>query len=164
MSTANDFDFWLHTWDVRNIRRKVRSLYDDPQHNQEAAWEEFTGVAGMGQKYCDGLVMIDHYEGTYPNGRMTKAVNVRTFNPDTKEWSLLWLDNYQPADFTPLTGKFEDGIGTFTQLIQMNGQPVHVRYILDNFTPSSLRWQQGFSFDGGETWDTNWYMEFTRRQ
>jgi hypothetical protein len=32
----------------------VRSLYDDPESNQQAEWEEFSGVAGMGTKYCDG--------------------------------------------------------------------------------------------------------------
>jgi hypothetical protein len=24
------------------------------------------------------------------------------------------------------------------------------------------RWEQAFSGDGGETWETNWIMEFTR--
>ena len=54
MSGTTDFDFWLHTWDVVNKRKKVRSLYDDPESNQQAEWEEFSGVAGMGTKYCDG--------------------------------------------------------------------------------------------------------------
>lgn len=164
MSGANDFDFWLHTWNVVNKRRKARSLYDNPEANQTADWEEFAGVAGMGTKYCDGRVLIDHYEGQYPDGRMTKGLNIRTFDPTTQEWSLVWLDNYQPADFTPLVGKFEDGVGRFSQVIHLQGKSVNIRYILDNFTENSLRWQQAFSMDGGETWDTNWIMEFTKRQ
>lgn len=164
MSGANDFDFWLHTWDVVNKRRKVRSLYDDPESNQTAEWEEFAGVAGMGTKYCDGRVLIDHYEGHYPDGRVTKGLNIRTFDPTTQEWSLVWLDNYQPADFTPLVGKFADGVGRFSHVIHLQGKPVHLRYILDNFTEISLRWQQAFSMDEGKTWDTNWIMEFTKRQ
>jgi hypothetical protein len=40
---------------------------------------------------------------------------------------------------------------------------VHVRFILDNFTEESLRWQQAFSLDGGQTWDINWIMTSTRR-
>lgn len=164
MSGAHDFDFWLHTWDVVNKRRKVYSLYENPEGNQEAEWEEFTGVAGMGTVHCDGRVMVDHYEGKNPDGRVIKGLNVRTFDPETQEWSLVWLDNYQPADFTPLVGKFQDGVGRFTQVIQLHGKPVHVRYTLDNFTENSLRWRQAFSMDGGETWDTNWIMEFTKRR
>ena len=159
----DNFDFWLHTWDVHNKRKKVRSLYDDPEHNREAEWEEFSAVCGMGAKYCDGRVMVDHYEGCYPDGRVTKGLNIRTFDPATQEWSLVWLDNYQPADFTPLVGKFQDGVGRFEQRIHLHGKLVHVRYILDQFTENSLRWQQAFSMDGGETWDINWIMESTRR-
>jgi hypothetical protein len=164
-SGANDFDFWLHSWDALNKRRKVDSLYTDPQHNQDAEWEEFTGVAGMGVKYCDGRVLVDHYEGALPNGEVVKGFNIRTFDEATQQWSLVWLDNRQPADFTPLMGKFQDGVGLFSQVIATpDGKPLHARYILDNITEETVRWQQAFSLDGGETWDTNWIMEFTRRR
>jgi hypothetical protein len=160
----DNFDFWLHTWDVHNKRRKVRSLYDDPERNREAEWEEFSAVCGMGRKYCDGRVMVDHYEGTFPSGQIVKGVNVRAYNPETGEWSLVWLDNRQPPDFEPLVGKFEHGVGQFEQIIHtQDGRPVHVRFILDNFTEESLRWQQAFSLDGGQTWDINWIMTSTRR-
>jgi hypothetical protein len=29
-------------------------------------------------------------------------------------------------------------------------------------TTSTPRWEQAFSEDGGETWETNWIMDFTR--
>ena len=38
MSGTTDFDFWLHTWDVVNKRKKVRSLYDDPESNLMLGW------------------------------------------------------------------------------------------------------------------------------
>ncbi len=73
----DNFDFWLHTWDVHNKRRKVRSLYDDPERNREAEWEEFSAVCGMGTKYCDGRVMVDHFEDAIP-----KVVVRRGTRPD----------------------------------------------------------------------------------
>jgi hypothetical protein len=164
MSGTTDFDFWLHTWDVVNKRKKVRSLYDDPESNQQAEWEEFSGVAGRGTKYCDGRVMVDPYEATFPSGQVVKGVNVRTYNPETGEWSMLWFDNRQPPDFEPLVGKFEDGVGRFDSTITtQDGRLVHVRFMLEQVTEESLHWQQDFSMDGGETWETNWIMESTRR-
>jgi hypothetical protein len=45
-SGANDFDYLLHTWDVVNKRKKVRSLYDDPEANQQPSGKNFTASLG----------------------------------------------------------------------------------------------------------------------
>jgi hypothetical protein len=37
-----------------------------------------------------------------------------------------------------------------------------VRYIWDELTATTARWQQAFSFDGGVDWETNWVMQFSR--
>jgi hypothetical protein len=37
-----------------------------------------------------------------------------------------------------------------------------VRYIWDMPVAGAPRWQQAFSADRGETWETNWYMAFRR--
>jgi hypothetical protein len=29
-------------------------------------------------------------------------------------------------------------------------------------TPTTCRWEQAFSDDGGKTWEVNWIMEFRR--
>ena len=36
-----------------------------------------------------------------------------------------------------------------------------MRFIWSNTLTSEPRWEQAFSEDGGETWETNWIMEFT---
>ena len=164
MSGTTDFDFFLHTWDVVNKRKKVRSLYDDPEANQQAEWEEFYGFFGMGAKYCDGRVMVDHFEATFPSGQVVKGLNVRVYHQQTGEWSLIWLDNRQPPDLEPLVGKFEDGVGRFESFITtQDDRKVLVRYQIDQFTEETFHWQQAFSMDGGETWEVNWIMESTKR-
>jgi hypothetical protein len=37
-----------------------------------------------------------------------------------------------------------------------------VVYIWSEITPTSARWEQAFSPDMGEAWETNWIMESTR--
>ena len=55
-----------------------------------------------------------------------------------------------------------DGVGTFTAVDTSGDRPVHVRFLwLKTDTPTP-RWEQAMSIDGGETWETNWTMDFER--
>jgi hypothetical protein len=62
----------------------------------------------------------------------------------------------------PLVGKFENGIGTFFADDTFNGQAIRVRFIWNEITEDSARWEQAFSPDGGATWEVNWVMWFKR--
>ncbi len=42
------------------------------------------------------------------------------------------------------------------------GKPIQVRGIFTPITPTSMQWEQAFSPDGGQTWETNWVMRYTR--
>jgi hypothetical protein len=39
-----------------------------------------------------------------------------------------------------------------------------VRFIWSGVTTTTPRWEQAFSEDDGETWETNWIMDFTRAE
>ncbi len=56
----------------------------------------------------------------------------------------------------------EAGVGVFTAEEDFDGRPITVRYTWSDITAESCRWEQAFSPDKGETWETNWVMEFTR--
>ncbi|MBZ0317280.1 MAG: DUF1579 domain-containing protein [Anaerolineae bacterium] len=158
----HDFDFLVGEWNIINRRRGRNSLVADPQQNQAAVWEEFP-AKGRAEKFLDGLALIDHFDCIFPNGQQVKGMTIRSYDPTTGQWSILWLDNRQPPDLRPLVGGFKNGIGEFYQVIETgDGDPLHVRFIWDNITPTTARWQQAFSTDAGATWDTNWVMEFTR--
>lgn len=159
ISGANDFDFLLGSWDIRNRRRT-----DPFSPNRDGVWEAFTATS-TSAKQLDGRVRVEQYEATLPNGQLVLGLTIRAFDPATQHWSIVWLDNRQPPDFTPLVGRFRDGVGEFYQVIAspVDGKPVHVRFTWDDITEDGARWQQAFSFDGGATWDTNWIMEHMRR-
>ena len=40
--------------------------------------------------------------------------------------------------------------------------PIKVRGVWDRITRTSCRWHQAVSRDGGNTWDVNWWMDWTR--
>lgn len=61
-----------------------------------------------------------------------------------------------------LAGGFADGIGSFFADETFNGKPIRVRFLWSDITADSARWEQSFSSDGGETWEVNWVMNFTR--
>ena len=41
------------------------------------------------------------------------------------------------------------------------GRPILVRFIWSDVNSGTPRWEQAFSEDDGDTWETNWVMEFT---
>ncbi len=150
---ARQFDFLVGEWDIFNRRR-----------NAQGIWEEFRARL-TGSKFLDGCVVIDHYNGTFPSGLRVKGITIRAFDPSTKKWSIVWLDNVQPPDFTPLVGQFREGKGEFLQETMVRGKRTRVRFTWDNITHTTARWAQAFSLaEGEENWHTNWIMEFTRKE
>jgi hypothetical protein len=61
-----------------------------------------------------------------------------------------------------VVGRFDDGIGIFECDDVLEGISLRVRYTWTVEAWDELRWEQAFSFDSGETWDTNWIMLPTR--
>jgi hypothetical protein len=61
-----------------------------------------------------------------------------------------------------MIGRFENGVGTFLADETFKGKPIKVRFLWLDITPTSHRWEQAFSEDGGKTWETNWITQFQR--
>ena len=45
----------------------------------------------------------------------------------------------------------------------VDGRTVLVRFVISEVTANSARFEQAFSDDGGDTWETNWIAVDTRR-
>jgi hypothetical protein len=152
-SATNDFAFFAGEWDVANDRR-----------NADGVWEQFAATCSVSM-CVDDLVQLDHYDAPHFPGRgHVKAVTVRAYDAAADTWSIIWLCNYAAPDFDPLVGRWDGDDGRFLQTFtDADGATVQARFIWRRLSRDHATWEQALSHDGGETWDTNWRMEMTRR-
>src|SRR5262245_50096358 len=148
-----DFDFLIGTWKVHNRRLSQRLA-------GSTTWEEFEGTSTTRSVWGGGANM-DEYDATGPSGRI-QGMTVRLYNPRSRQWSIYWANRANGVLDTPMIGGFRDGRGEFYDQEMFEGRSIYVRFIWSAVTPTSCRWEQAFSADGGATWETNWVMEFTR--
>jgi hypothetical protein len=153
-SNSGDFDFLHGAWSVRHRRLKERL-----KNSNE--WEEFPGTSATRPILGGSGNIEDHYL-EFPGGAY-RAAALRSFDSGSNSWAIWWLDARHPHVMdVPVVGGFENGVGTFVADDVFGGQPIKVRFLWSDISADSCRWQQAFSADGGQTWETNWVMEFTR--
>ena len=153
-----DFDFFMGIWKCRH-RYRVRRLAEC--HD----WIEFDGTCAA-RKILGGYGNADESEIGLP-GNHFRGMSLRTWDPERRLWSIYWLDSRQPAHLAPpVRGGFQETragrLGTFLGDDEFKGRPIRVRYLWSRITAGTARWEQAFSLDEGNTWETNWIMDFTR--
>jgi hypothetical protein len=151
MSSPHDFDFFHGEWEVLN-RRRTDLL--DP----DSGWEEFPATSHC-RPFFDGAANVDEIDMPYLG---SKGLTLRLFDRESEQWSLNWSSSGSGKLFPPVIGRFEGDRGEFYGDDTHDGKDVRVRFVWSGVSGGSARWEQAFSVDGGETWVTNWVMEFTR--
>jgi hypothetical protein len=155
-NAPTDFDFFMGSWNVAHRRLKER-LAGCSQ------WESFAGVC-TAQPTLGGFGNVDDNIVDIPSGAY-RAVTIRAFDVKRGTWSIWWLDGRTPGSLdVPVVGRFDNGVGTFLADDTLNGKPIRVRFLWTRPTPDAPRWEQAFSADAGATFETNWVMDFSRRQ
>lgn len=144
-----DFNFLTGEWTIHNKRLKDGS---------KDVWEEFPGAATVhsvmgGQASIEELrIPADNYRG----------MGIRVWRPKEKKWTDHWTGSYDGVVNTPQLGEFIDGEGVFISEEEIEGVKWLYRGVWDRITPTSCRWHQSSSSDGGKSWEWNWYMDWTR--
>ena len=152
-SSANDFDFWNGTWHGRNRRLRERLAGCEE-------WDEFEGIC-VARPLLAGLGNMDEFRTDYNGGLV--GLSLRFFDPKTRLWSIYWTDTGRSGLLEPpVVGSFSDGVGVFECDDTFDGRPIVVRYVWSDMTATTARWEQSFSADAGETWETNWTVEHRR--
>ncbi len=148
------FDFQTGRWRVshRRLRQRMAGCTE---------WDEFEGSCEA-RPILGGLGNIEDDWLDYPGGAY-RAVALRSFDPATRSWAIWWLDGRWPhALDVPVIGRFEGGVGTFFADDEHEGRPIQLRFQWLRTDTDSPRWEQAMSADGGESWETNWIMDFRR--
>ena len=153
-NSAHDFDFLFGPWHIVNERLQTRL-------KGAADWERFE-AEHMCWPILGGAGNVDEFRPNWPGHDGFRGASVRIFNPATGIWSISWADNVRFALFPPVLGKFRDGMGEFFGEDVEGETPVRVRFRWSEITPTSIRWEQAFSEDGGAYWEPNWVMKFSR--
>ena len=148
---SRQFDFWVGAWSVNLRVRQPDGTWRD-QHRAEArVYPILSGKAVL------ELWSEDSVDGI-------KGYSLRYFDTARDEW-VLWLNWPGPnrSGSSSLAGSFRHGRGEFfATSTGQDGTETISRYTFSDITPNSLRWDDAFSSDGGESWRHSWIMEFSR--
>ncbi len=144
--SEHDFDFLHGRWHVAN-----RKIADIPGRGTE--WTEFDSRAEV-RPVLGGAGNIDSLHAPDWEG-----MTLRQYDPERRVWRIWWASTRSPGRLDPpLEGRFTDGHGVFFGDDEVGGRAVRLRF--DWTAGDEPVWQQAFSYDGGQTWETNWVMRF----
>ena len=148
-----EFDFWIGEWDLTNL-----------QLQEDGSWAPSGTATNRVFPVAGGCGIVELWDG-YLGESHIRGFSVRTFDDVTRSWHLLlnWPQQNR-AGFSTLEGVFTHGRGDFiSHFTAPDGTAGITRYSFADIGDQSLRWNDGTSMDGGQTWRTGWIMEFNRR-
>lgn len=151
---TGDFDFLNGYFDVHHRTLKQALAGCDE-------WLEYDGTT-TARTYFDGQISID--EMRFPT-KGSYGLSLRLFDPESRQWSIWWVDSRTMQLYPPVHGGWSED-GSRCRLVgedSHEGQPILCSYEWSDITAETAHWEQAYSNDGGETWETNWIMDFTRR-
>jgi hypothetical protein len=149
----HDFDFEIGTWKT-HLTRRLRPL------TGSTTWVEYDGTTVV-RKVWDGRANLLELVADGPAGHF-EGLSLRLYNPKTRQWTLNFSNSADGTLAQPTVGEFTDGRGEFYDQETLNGRAILVRFVISDVTPTSCRFEQSFSDDGGKTWELNWVAVDTR--
>jgi len=148
-----DFDFEIGTWKT-HLKRLLHPL------TGSTTWVEYDGMTVV-QKVWNGRANLVELNVDGPAGHI-EALSLRLYNPESHQWSLNFANSAGGTMSQPTIGEFKNGRGEFFDQETLNGRAIFVRFVISDITPTSCRFEQAFSNDGGKTWEINWIAVDTR--
>ena len=149
----HDFDFEIGTWKT-HVSRLLHPL------TGSTTWVEYDGTTVV-RKMWNGRANLVELEADSPAGHF-EGLNLRLYNPESHQWSLNFANSKVGSLSQPTIGEFKNGHGEFFDQETLDGRVILVRFVVSDITPSSCRFEQAFSDNGGKSWEINWVATDTR--
>ena len=148
------FDFWIGEWAIN-----LRTIQED------GSWKDTYKSTARIYPILDGKAILELWN-EQKFGEGIKGYSLRYYNREKGKWEL-WLNwpGKNRSGSSSLEGSFRHGRGEFFSYRPLDDSTQLIsRYTFCDVSPTSLRWDDAFSKDGGKTWSNNWIMEFSRTQ
>ncbi|WP_349740939.1 DUF1579 domain-containing protein [Roseateles cavernae] len=158
-----DFDFIIGHWTVhhRRLRERLAGCSEWQEFSGSSSTRKILGGFGNVEDNLLALPKGEYRAAALPKGEY-RAAALRSFDPASGQWSIWWLDARRPQGLdVPVVGRFAKGIGSFFADDALDGRPIRVRFLWSVPASGLPRWEQAFSADAGQTWETNWTMDFS---
>ena len=149
----HDFDFIFGSW-RSHTRRLQHSLTGSKSWIQKSGTEVVRKVWG-------GRALLDEIEANGPDG-LSQGLTLFLYNPQAHQWSVYFSNSEDGTLGVPTIGEFRNGRGEFYDQETYKGKTMLVRVVWSNITPTSHRFEQSLSDDGGKTWELNFVAELTK--
>jgi hypothetical protein len=149
----HDFDFEIGTWKT-HLTRLQHPL------TGSTAWVDYEGTSVV-RKVWNGRANLVELNVDGAAGHI-QGLSLRLYNPKSHQWSLNYANAGGGTLGQPTVGEFKNGRGEFYDQEPFDGRVILVRNVWSDITPSSCRFEQAFSEDGGKTWEVNWIAIDTR--
>lgn len=151
----HDFDWEMGSW-ATNVR-----VLRNPLSGAPPDWAEFRGTSIvkpiLGGRANSVELSVKNDKGTI------EGVALRLYNPEARQWSLNYASLRGGVLTAPVYGGFDGkGRGLFYGQDTLEGRVILVRFAITIVSPQEARFEQGYSADGGVTWETNWIAVDTR--
>ena len=153
---SRDFDWEIGSW-MTHLRYLPEPLTGSTR------WVEYSGTSEV-RPVLGGRANLVELAVEGEAGKI-EGMSLRLYNPRARQWTLNFASPGGGVLSPPVTGAFDaSGRGMFYGIDSVDGRTVMVRFVISDVTPSSARFEQAFSADGGATWETNWIAVDTRRE
>jgi hypothetical protein len=150
----HDFDFEIGEW-ATHVKRLQHPL------SGSTTWVEYDGSTSV-RSVLGGRANLAELAVSGPAGRIEGAA-LRLYEPQARRWTLNYF-NVADGQLTPaLAGEFIGGRGEFYGRDTLQGRAIMVRFVISKVNDTTYRFEQAFSADGGQNWETNWIATDVRR-
>jgi hypothetical protein len=150
---SHDFDFNFGVWHTH-----IRRILDPFAPSSQSM--ELDGTVTV-RKIWSGKAQLEEIEADGPNGHWEGAT-LFLYNPEAHQWSQTFVDSKTGVLNSPTIGSFQSGRGELLSQDTFQNKTILVKGVWSDITPTSHRYEELFSNDGGRTWFPAFIAQLTR--